>query len=96
MNALTPWLLATLTDIPTLFWLAPLAGLAALIMARVFAASVMKRSEGDDEMIRIAQAVHMVAGGFHQVCCRIVLVCCCLSVCLFLCCCCRVVVAVDF
>ncbi len=57
MNAPTLWPLAAMTDIPTLFWLAPLAGLAALIMARVFGASVMKRSEGDDEMIRIAQAV---------------------------------------
>ena len=29
----------------------------ALIMARIFSATVMKRSEGDDEMVRIAQAV---------------------------------------
>jgi K(+)-stimulated pyrophosphate-energized sodium pump len=49
--------LAALADIPALFWLAPAAGLAALFMARFFSASVMKRSEGDDEMKRIAQAV---------------------------------------
>ncbi len=35
----------------------PIGGVLALIMAKVFSASVMKTSEGDDEMIRIAQAV---------------------------------------
>jgi len=44
-------------SLPTLFWLAPVSGVIALIMARVFSASVMKRSEGDAEMVRIAQAV---------------------------------------
>ena len=43
--------------LPDAFWLAPLAGLAALVMARVFAAGVMRKSEGDPEMVRIAQAV---------------------------------------
>ncbi|MCF7687634.1 MAG: sodium/proton-translocating pyrophosphatase [Cephaloticoccus sp.] len=57
MNVTLAWPLATMTDIPSLFWLAPVAGLIALIMARVFSASVMKRSEGDPEMVRIAQAV---------------------------------------
>ena len=57
MNAFVQWPLAALSDVPSLFWLAPLAGVAALIMARVFSASVMRRSEGDPEMIRIAQAV---------------------------------------
>ena len=51
------WPLATLSEIPSLFWLAPVAGIAALLMARFFSASVMKRSEGDEEMVRIAQAV---------------------------------------
>ncbi len=51
------WTLALLSDIPSIFWLAPFSAFAALIMARVFAASVMRRSEGDAEMIRIAQAV---------------------------------------
>lgn len=46
-----------MSDIPSLFWLAPVAGIIALLMARVFSASVMKRSEGDPEMVRIAQAV---------------------------------------
>jgi K(+)-stimulated pyrophosphate-energized sodium pump len=49
--------LASLDAIPGVFWLAPLAGVAALIMARLFSASVLRRSEGDAEMIRIAQAV---------------------------------------
>ena len=46
-----------MSDIPSLFWLAPIAGIIALIMARIFSASVMKRTEGDAEMGRIAQAV---------------------------------------
>jgi len=46
-----------MSDIPSLFWLAPAAGIIALIMARIFSASVMKRTEGDAEMVRIAQAV---------------------------------------
>jgi K(+)-stimulated pyrophosphate-energized sodium pump len=57
MNVPALWPLATLSEIPSLFWLAPIAGIAALLMARVFSASVMKRSEGDEEMVRIAQAV---------------------------------------
>jgi len=57
MNAFVQWPLAALSEVPSLFWLAPVAGVAALIMARVFSASVMRRSEGDAEMIRIAQAV---------------------------------------
>jgi len=57
MNVSVMWPLATMSDIPSLFWLAPVAGIIALLMARVFSASVMKRSEGDPEMVRIAQAV---------------------------------------
>jgi K(+)-stimulated pyrophosphate-energized sodium pump len=57
MNAAFPWPVATLSDIPSLFWLAPVAGVAALLMARFFSASVMRKSEGDAEMVRIAQAV---------------------------------------
>ena len=43
--------------IPLPFLLAPAGGLLALIMAQVFSSGVMKQSEGDDEMKRIAQAV---------------------------------------
>ncbi|TVS09298.1 MAG: sodium-translocating pyrophosphatase, partial [Phycisphaerales bacterium] len=47
-----------MTDFP--WWpyaLGPLGGIAALVMAVVFSKSVMQRSEGDSEMVRIAQAV---------------------------------------
>ncbi|MCW5774874.1 MAG: sodium-translocating pyrophosphatase [Phycisphaeraceae bacterium] len=49
--------LAAIENVPPVFYLAPAAALAALVMARVFTASVMKRSEGDAEMVRIAAAV---------------------------------------
>ncbi len=49
--------LADLSAVPQAFWLAPIGAIAALIMARVFTASVMKRSPGDAEQVRIAQAV---------------------------------------
>jgi len=52
------WLfLATMSEIPGLFYLAPLGGILALLMARGFNRSVMSHPEGDSEMIRIAQAV---------------------------------------
>ncbi|VAX41713.1 Pyrophosphate-energized proton pump [hydrothermal vent metagenome] len=57
MNTTMPITLASLGDIPWPYFIAPIAAIAALIMARVFAASVMKKTEGDDEMVRIAQAV---------------------------------------
>ncbi|MBZ0172976.1 MAG: sodium/proton-translocating pyrophosphatase, partial [Phycisphaerales bacterium] len=57
MSTTMPFTLASVGDIPTPYWVAPVGAIAALVMARVFTASVMKRSEGDDEMIRIAQAV---------------------------------------
>ncbi len=43
--------------LPAAFWLAPIGAILALIMAVRFYASVMSNSEGDAEMIRIAQAV---------------------------------------
>ena len=48
---------ASIGDIPPTYYLAPAGGIAALVMARVFTASVMKASEGDAEMVRIADAV---------------------------------------
>ena len=45
------------TSLPLVYWLAPVGAVAALIMAFVFFRSVMTRSEGDPEMVRIAQAV---------------------------------------
>ncbi|MEM7755343.1 MAG: sodium/proton-translocating pyrophosphatase, partial [Planctomycetota bacterium] len=49
--------LAAIGDIPWAYYLAPVGGVVALFMARQFAGSVMTKSEGDDEMVRIAQAV---------------------------------------
>lgn len=48
---------ATELSLPAAFWLAPIGGVVALLMAFVFYTGFMKTSEGDDEMIRIAQAV---------------------------------------
>jgi H(+)-translocating pyrophosphatase len=52
-----PLTLAAIGEIPWPYYLAPIAAIAALLMARVFTASVMQKSEGDEEMVRIAQAV---------------------------------------
>ncbi len=49
--------LGAMDQIPWPYFLAPAGGLLALIMAQVFSIGVMKQSEGDDEMKRIAQAV---------------------------------------
>ncbi len=49
--------LGAIDGIPPLFWIAPAGGIVALLMAFFFSKSVMKTSEGDDEMVRIAQAV---------------------------------------
>lgn len=52
-----PQTLASIADIPAAFYWAPAGGVAALLMAQVFGAQVRKRSEGDEDMIRIAAAV---------------------------------------
>ncbi len=57
MSSLTVQTLGTIDNIPAAFYFAPIGGLAALGMAYFFYGSVMKKSEGDAEMIRIAQAV---------------------------------------
>jgi len=49
--------LASIGEIPAPYWIAPVGAIAALVMAQAFQASVLKRSEGDEEMKRIAQAV---------------------------------------
>lgn len=66
-------LFGSLGSIPLPFWLAPLGGVLALLMARIFAASVMRRSEGDPEMVRIAQAVRAGAIAYLKRQYRIVL-----------------------
>jgi H(+)-translocating pyrophosphatase len=53
--------LAAIGDIPPLYVLGPIGAVTALVMALVFSRSVMKTSEGDDEMVRIAEAVRQGA-----------------------------------
>ena len=48
---------AAVSDLPLWFFLGPIGAITALVMAFLFSRSVMTRSEGDSEMIRIAQAV---------------------------------------
>ena len=49
--------LASMSDVSPAYFLAPVGGLIALIMAKLFHGSVMKKSEGDENMVEIAQAV---------------------------------------
>ncbi|MFT5422560.1 MAG: K(+)-stimulated pyrophosphate-energized sodium pump [Phycisphaerales bacterium] len=49
--------LAAMSDVPPAYYLAPVGGVLALVMAKVFQKSVMSKSEGSDDMIEIAQAV---------------------------------------
>ena len=53
--------LASFGDIPPLYFLAPAGGVLALLMAKIFSGQVMKASEGDEEMVRIAEAVRQGA-----------------------------------
>ena len=59
--SLTVTTMASLDAIHPLYYLAPAGGVAALVMAKAFSGAVMKQSEGDDEMIRIAEAVRQGA-----------------------------------
>ncbi len=49
--------LASMADVTPAYYLAPVGGILALLMAKAFQGSVMKRSEGSEDMIEIAQAV---------------------------------------
>ncbi len=46
-----------MSDVPLAYFLAPIGGILALVMAKAFHGSVMSKSEGDENMIEIAQAV---------------------------------------
>lgn len=59
MNAMTT--LASMSDIHPAYYLAPLGAVLALVMAKVFHGTVMSRSEGEPEMVRIAEAVRQGA-----------------------------------
>ncbi|MEZ6244159.1 MAG: sodium-translocating pyrophosphatase [Phycisphaerales bacterium] len=61
MSELGALTLASIADIPPYYWIAPVGALAALAMAWTFYGSVMKRSEGDEDMVRIADAVRQGA-----------------------------------
>jgi len=49
--------MAAMSDVTPAYYLAPVGGVLALLMAKVFQKSVMKKSEGTEDMIEIAQAV---------------------------------------
>jgi len=49
--------LASMSDVSPAYFLAPIGGILALVMAKMFQMSVMKKSEGEENMIEIAQAV---------------------------------------
>ena len=53
--------LASFEEVHPAYFLAPVGAIAALIMAFWFRKSVMKRSEGDADMVRIAEAVRQGA-----------------------------------
>ncbi|MEO1582988.1 MAG: sodium-translocating pyrophosphatase [Planctomycetota bacterium] len=53
--------LGAIGEIHPLYYIAPVGGVIALVMAKAFSGSVMKQSEGDDEMVRIAEAVRQGA-----------------------------------
>ena len=53
--------LASLSDIHPAYFLAPIGAILALVMAKVFHGMVMQKSEGEPEMIRIADAVRQGA-----------------------------------
>src|SRR5690554_3898635 len=57
MNVNAMSVLAAIGGVPALYWLAPVGGILALLTARMFVASVMRLSEGDAEMVRVASAV---------------------------------------
>ncbi|MEX2387125.1 MAG: sodium/proton-translocating pyrophosphatase [Phycisphaeraceae bacterium] len=44
-------------DLPGVYWLAPLAAVAALVTASLFYRQIMRRSEGGEAMVRVATAV---------------------------------------
>ena len=58
--AITPTL-GKFGEVPSAYWLAPVGAVVALVAARLIGASVLKKPEGDSEMIRIAAAVRQGA-----------------------------------
>ncbi|MEO1009408.1 MAG: sodium/proton-translocating pyrophosphatase [Planctomycetota bacterium] len=57
VDSFAPVTLASIGDIPPPYYVAPVAGVAALVTAAYLRSSVMSRSEGEGDTVRIAQAV---------------------------------------
>ncbi|GIW74616.1 MAG: hypothetical protein KatS3mg103_1138 [Phycisphaerales bacterium] len=57
LSPTVPVILASISDIPLPYYVAPVAGVAALATAVYLRRSVMGRPEGEGETVRIAQAV---------------------------------------
>ena len=53
----TPAMAMDMSALPAAYWLAPIGAVLALLMAFVFYKGFMATSEGDENMVRIAQAV---------------------------------------
>lgn len=51
----------SVTSLPPAYWLAPIGGVLGLLMAFVFYRGFMAQSEGDENMVRIAEAVRQGA-----------------------------------
>lgn len=51
----------SVTSLPPAYWLAPIGGVLGLLMAVVFYKGLMAQSEGDENMVRIAEAVRQGA-----------------------------------
>ena len=45
--------LASMSDVSPAYFLAPIGGILALVMAKMFQMSVMKKSEGEENMIEM-------------------------------------------
>jgi H(+)-translocating pyrophosphatase len=61
MSIGTAWTLAQAQSLPGLLILGPVGGVAALLTAWAISRGVMRRDEGDEEMIRVAAAVKVGA-----------------------------------
>jgi glycerol uptake facilitator-like aquaporin len=59
---------ANAVAIPPYWYLAPVGAVLALITAFFFYRSVVSKSEGDENMVRIAQAVREGAYAYHRAC----------------------------
>ncbi len=59
--SLGPVVVASVGQLPLAYWLAPLGGVLALVFAALFYKGFMRTSEGEENMVRIAEAVRQGA-----------------------------------